>query len=112
MIKPVIEFSDFEKIDLRVGKVIAANAPPWSNKLIEMKVDFGAEIGQKTIFAGIKKFINPENLLNKKFVFAVNLAERKLGEGISQGMLLVATDDKLHYPLEVPDDLDSGSQIR
>lgn len=110
--KPIIEFFDFEKIDLRVGEIIAADAPAWSSKLIEMKVDFGPEIGQKTIFAGIRKFVSVENLLNKKFVFAVNLAERKLGEGISQGMLLVAADDKLHCPLEVSANLTNGSQIR
>jgi methionyl-tRNA synthetase len=110
--KSTIEFNDFEKLDLRVGKVIAANLPEWSNKLIEMKVDFGPEIGQKTIFAGIRKFVNIEDILNKKFVFVVNLAERKLGEGTSQGMMLVASDETNHCPLIVPDAVAAGSIIR
>lgn len=109
--KPIIEYADFDKLDLRVGLVIAASLPEWSGKLIEMRVDFGSEIGQKTIFAGIRKFVNFEDLPNKKFVFIVNLAERKLGEGISQGMMLVASDEITHCPLEVSQ-LAPGSGIR
>ena len=111
-IKPVIEFGDFEKIDLRVGKVLEATEPEWSNKLIEMKIDFGAEIGVRTIFAGIRKFVPAADLIGKKYVFAVNLAERKLGEGISQGMMLVATDGTSHCPLNVSGDVAEGAPIR
>jgi methionyl-tRNA synthetase len=110
--KPIIEYADFEKLDLRVGLVITVSLPEWSNKLIEMRVDFGTEIGQKTIFAGVRKFVNIEDILNKKFVFIVNLAERKLGEGVSQGMMLVASDDVTHCPLAVSDALAPGSSIR
>jgi len=110
--KPTIEYTDFEKLDLRVGLVISATLPEWSNKLIEMRVDFGAEIGQKTIFAGIRKFVDFQTLVNKKFVFIVNLPERKLGEGVSQGMMLVASDETTHCPLAVSDALALGSNIR
>lgn len=110
--KPIIEYADFEKLDLRVGLVVSAALPEWSNKLIEMRVDFGAEIGQKTIFAGIRKFVDFQTLLNKKFVFIVNLAERKMGEGTSEGMMLVASDDVIHCPLAVSDALAPGSSIR
>lgn len=110
--KPIIEFNDFEKLDLRVGKVIAASLPEWSNKLIEMRVDFGSEIGERTIFAGIRKFVSLEDVLNKKFVFIVNLAERKLGEGVSQGMMLVASDETNHCPLAVSDAVASGSTLK
>jgi len=53
-IKPSINYPDFEKLDLRVGKVVAASNPDWSEKLLEFKVDFGEEIGEKTILSGIK----------------------------------------------------------
>jgi methionyl-tRNA synthetase len=109
--KPIIEYADFEKLDLRVGLVLSASLPEWSNKLIEMRVDFGSEIGQKTIFAGIRKFVDFQTLLNKKFVFIVNLAERKLGEGISQGMMLVAGDETNHCPLQVNDAIAAGAAI-
>jgi len=109
--KPIIEFSDFEKSDLRVGKVLEATEPDWSNKLIEMKVDFGAEVGVRTIFAGIRKFVNSAEIIDKKYVFIINLAERKLGEGISQGMMLVATDGTSHCPLNVGDAIAEGAPI-
>jgi len=110
--KTIIEYSDFEKLDLRVGKVLEASEPAWSNKLIEMKIDFGAEIGQKTIFAGIRKFVNFADLIGNKYVFIVNLAERKLGEGTSQGMMLVAGDDTNHFPLRVDAAIAEGATIR
>jgi methionyl-tRNA synthetase len=110
--KPIIEYGDFEKLDLRVGKVIEVSEPAWSNKLIEMKVDFGAEIGQRTIFAGIRKFVVFSELIGKKYVFIVNLAERKLGEGTSQGMMLVAGDETNHFPLNVADTIAEGATIK
>ncbi len=110
--KPIIEYSDFEKLDLRVGKVLEASEPEWSNKLIEMKVDFGEEIGERTIFAGIRKFVNFADLIGNKYVFIVNLAERKLGEGISQGMMLAAGDESIHLPLRVNDSVAEGSQVK
>lgn len=110
--KPIIEYQDFEKLDLRVGKVVEASEPEWSNKLVEMKIDFGKEVGRKTIFAGIRKFVNFSDLIGNKYVFIINLAERKLGEGTSQGMMLVAGDGENHFPLRVEDLIDCGTQIR
>ena len=111
-IKPTIEFPDFEKLDLRVGKVLAASEPEWSNKLIKMRVDFGSEIGERTILAGLRKFVNFADLVGNKYVFIVNLAARKLGEGVSQGMMLAAGGDAIHLPLRVDDSISEGSQIR
>jgi len=111
-IKPTIEFPDFEKLDLRVGKVLAASEPEWSNKLIEMRVDFGSEIGERTILAGLRKFVNFADLVGNKYVFIVNLAARKLGEGVSQGMMLVASDGTTHCPLNVSDTIAPGASIR
>ncbi len=110
--KPIIEYNDFEKLDLRAGKVLEASEPEWSNKLIEMKVNFGPEIGLRTIFAGIRKFVNFTDLIGNKYVFIVNLAERKLGEGVSQGMMLVASDDQNHFPLRIDDSIAEGAAIR
>jgi methionyl-tRNA synthetase len=102
--KPTIEYPDFEKLDIRIGKVIAAEVPTWSNKLIQFRVDFGEEIGQKTILSGIQKWYTPEDFLNKNFPFIVNLAERKMGEGISQGMMIMADTnlDPEGHPVVLP----------
>ncbi len=112
MTKSTIEYGDFEKLDLRVGKVLTASEPEWSGKLIEMKVNFGSEIGERTILAGLRKFVNFSDLIGNKYVFIVNLAERKLGEGTSQGMMLAAGGDSIHLPLRVDDAIAEGSQIK
>jgi methionyl-tRNA synthetase len=115
--KPTIEYADFDKTDLRIGKILECSIPEWSEKLVELKVDFGAEIGQKTIFAGIRKHFQPEQLVGKKCVFVANLAERKMGQGISQGMMLVAVEaladgsEKLALTA-VADDIKEGSTLR
>jgi methionyl-tRNA synthetase len=88
--KPTIQFADFEKIEFRIGQVIEASAPEWSNKLLDFKVDFGPEIGTKTILSGVRQWYSAEDFLNKKYPFIVNLAERKMGEGVSQGMMFMA----------------------
>lgn len=115
--KPTIEYPDLDKADLRIGKILECSLPEWSEKLVELKVDLGSEIGQKTIFAGIKKHFTPEQLIGKKCVFVVNLAERKMGQGISQGMMLVAIEpladggEKLSLTA-VADDIKEGSVLR
>lgn len=91
----IINYQQFADVEIRIGLVVSVNLPEWSNKLLEMTVDFGSEIGQKTIFSGIKSFYQPADIEGKMFPFVVNLAERKMGEGVSQGMMLMAdTPDK------------------
>lgn len=85
-----ITYDDFAKLDLRVGKVVAATIPAWSKKLIELTVEFGPELGQKTIFSGVQAWYQPADFIDKHFPFIINLAERKMGEGVSQGMMLMA----------------------
>jgi methionyl-tRNA synthetase len=108
--KPTIQYEDFEKLDIRVGKIVTAIAPEWSNKLLQMTVDFGAEVGQKTVLSGIRKWYQPDELIGKNYAFVVNLAERKMGESVSQGMMIMAdgvVDGEEHpiicaWPLEIP----------
>ncbi|MDD4624920.1 MAG: hypothetical protein WCX23_02280 [Candidatus Paceibacterota bacterium] len=115
--KSIIEYPDFDKADLRIGKILECSAPEWSEKLFELKVDFGSEIGQKTIFAGIRKHFSSEQIIGTKCVFVVNLAERKMGQGISQGMMLAAVEkmadstEKLALTA-VSDDIKEGSALR
>lgn len=90
-----IQFTDFLKVEMRVGIVTEVKIPDWSAKLLEFKVNFGEEIGEKTIFSGVKKWYSETDFLNKKFPFVVNLVERKMGPAISQGMMMmVDSQDK------------------
>ena len=92
-VKPFIEYADFEKVDLRVAKIIAAEAVPKSSKLLKLKIDMG---GERTLVAGIAKDYKPEELVGKKIVIVANLKPTKLMGIESQGMLLAAeTDDGL-----------------
>lgn len=92
----IIQFTDFLKVEMRVGVVTEVLTPDWSEKLLEFKVSFGEEIGTRTVFSGVKKWYSEADFLNKKFPFVVNLAERKMGPAVSQGMMMMvdAGDEK------------------
>lgn len=109
--KPTIDYATFDQLDLRVGKVLTAHNPDWSNKLIELKVDFGSEIGQRTILTGIRQWHNPEELQGKSYVFVVNMAERKMGPSASQGMLIMA-EGEAPVLLPLPEEIPAGTIVR
>lgn len=114
--KPTIEYTDFEKLDIRVGVITAAEAPEWSQKLMQFTVDFGEEVGTKTVLSGIKKWYQPEEFIGKRYPFIINLAERKMGQGVSQGMMLMADGmiDGEEHPIVAPlsDQIAAGTVIR
>lgn len=110
--KSVIEYSDFEKLDFRVGEVVAATAPDWSTKLLELTVDFGQEIGQKTILTGIRQWYGPQEFIGKRYVFVVNLAERKMGEGVSQGMMIMGDGEDQPRPFAIHEEMAPGTVLR
>ena len=89
-----ISFNDFQNLDIRIGTVVEAIVPEWSHWVMKLKVDFGKEIGNRTIFAGIMKFYKPEQLNGKQFQFIINLEPKKIGpEGdLSEGMMLMAVE--------------------
>lgn len=110
--KPTIQYPDFDKLDLRVGKVTAAVAPEWSQKLLQLTVNFGPEIGERTIMSGVKEWYTPEEFIGNSYVFVVNLAERKMGEGVSQGMMLMGDENGKAVPLPAPANIIPGTIVR
>lgn len=84
-----IEIGDLDKIDLRIAKIIEAEAVPEADKLLRLKVDLGP-LGQRQIFAGIKSAYKPENLVGRYTVVVANLKPRKMKFGMSEGMVLAA----------------------
>lgn len=88
-IAPEITFDDFAKVDLRVAKVLSAEAVEGSDKLLCLQLDLG-EGKPRQIFSGIKKSISPESLVGKSVVVVANLAPRKMRFGISEGMVICA----------------------
>ena len=108
--KNTIEFEDFIKVDIRVGKVIEAENIPKSDKLLKLKVDTG--IDQRTILSGISKFYSPDDILNKKVMVLINLKARKMMGIESQGMLLLAEDSDGKLSLMQPDsDISNGAVV-
>ncbi len=110
MTKEEIDIDSFKKIDLKVGKIIAAENVEKSNKLIKIKVSLGD--GEKTILSGIRNQYTAEELLGKKIIIIDNLKPAKLMGLESQGMLLAAQDKggKLAL-LTVDKDIEEGSSI-
>ena len=89
-LKPEIAFPDFEKLDLRVGKVLSCEIVPKSSKLLKFELDAGG-LGKRTIFSGIRgAYPDPSALVGKEVVFVANLAPRKMSVGVSEGMILFA----------------------
>ena len=89
-LKPEVAFADFEKLDLRVGRVVACETVPKSAKLLKLDLDGGA-LGRRTIFSGIRgAYPDPAALVGKEVLFVANLAPRKMSVGVSEGMVLFA----------------------
>ncbi|MDO6544881.1 tRNA-binding protein [Photobacterium sanguinicancri] len=85
-IKELISFSDFEKLDIRVGTITSVSDVEKSKKLMKLTVDFGDHT--RTILAGIKQEReNPRDIEGKQALFVVNLPEQKMAGEVSQGML-------------------------
>ena len=80
---------DFSKIDLRVCRVLTAEEVPEAKKLLKLTISLGGN-NTRTVFAGIKAFYQPEQLVGKLFICIANLAPRKMKFGLSEGMMLAA----------------------
>ncbi|HLN88946.1 MAG TPA: methionine--tRNA ligase subunit beta [Candidatus Binatia bacterium] len=105
-----ITFAVFEKLDLRIGKIVEAIQVTESKKLIKILVDFGSE--KRQAVAGLLKFYKPEELVGKKCVFLLNLQRRILAGIESQCMILAAEDEMGNVTVLQPEkDIAEGSKI-
>ena len=84
-----IEIDAFTAVDLRIAKIIEAEAVPEADKLLRLKVSLG-EMGERQIFAGIKAAYKPEDLIGRLTIVVANLKPRKMKFGMSEGMVLAA----------------------
>jgi len=108
--KVEISFEEFQKLDLRVGKITEANQIPGSRNLIRMIIDFGTE--KRQAVAGLVQWYKPQELVNKKCVFILNLQKRKMMGVESQCMILAAEDDKGNVVVLQPEkEIAEGSRV-
>lgn len=87
-----IAYDDFAKLDLRIGTVVAAEKVVKADKLLKLTIDLGFE--QRTVVSGIAKFFEPETVVGRQVVLVANLAPRELRGILSQGMILMAENEK------------------
>ena len=106
----IISFEEFQKLDLRIGKITEANQIPGSRNLIRVVVDFGME--KRQAVAGLLQWYKPQDLVGKKCVFILNLQKRKVMGVESQCMILAAEDDEGKVVVLQPEkEIAEGSRI-
>ena len=98
-----IDIKQFSDVELRVARIISAEDIEEADKLIKLTLSVG-DLGQKTVFAGIKSAYSKEDLTDKKVVLVYNLAPRKMKFGLSEGMVLASSDDNGGIFLISPDE--------
>ncbi len=86
-----ISVDEFNKLDLRIARIVQAEHVEGADKLLRLSVDLGSET--RTVFAGIKSAYDPSQLVGRLTVVVANLAPRKMKFGISEGMVLAASGD-------------------
>jgi len=96
-----ITIDDFNKVDLRIAKIVNAEPVEGADKLLRLTLDVGG--ATKTVFAGIKSAYDPEQLKGRLTVVVANLAPRKMKFGVSDGMVLAASGDGPGLYLLSPD---------
>lgn len=89
-VKAEVDFPTFEKMDIRVGKILECKKVPKADKLLQFRIDDG--MGGRTIVSGIAKYYDPADLEGKEVCFIANFAPRKLKGVVSEGMILSAQD--------------------
>ena len=108
----MIDFNDFAKIEIKVGTVISVEKLANSQKLYRLEVDLG-ENRPRQVIAGLQSYYQPDELINRQFVFVTNLQPRPIMGLQSQAMILAADDTKDKVALLQPiKQIKNGSQVR
>jgi methionyl-tRNA synthetase len=109
--KAEIQYTDFEKLELRTGIVLSAEKVAKADKLLKLEVDMGIE--KRTIVSGIAMHFTPEEIVGRQVVVVANLAPRKMKGIESNGMILMAEDAKGSLKFVAPDEkIEAGSEVR
>jgi methionyl-tRNA synthetase len=110
-VKPEIQIDDFNRVDIRVGRVLDVQRVPKADKLLQLSIDLGFE--KRTVLSGIAEHFTPEEVVGRLVCVVANLAPRKMRGIESQGMILMAQDaaGKLIFVSPEPDSA-PGSPIR
>jgi methionyl-tRNA synthetase len=110
--KPEITYEDFDKMDIRVGKILSAEKVKGADKLLKLSIDTGIDV--RTVVSGIAIYHKPEDIAGKQVCILANLAPRKLRGIESQGMILMAenSDGKLIFVAPNDDSAENGAIVK
>ncbi len=111
-LKEEITLDDFEKLDLRVVKVLACEAVKGAKKLLKLKVDLAGE--ERQVISGIAQYYKPEDLIGKSVILVANLKPATLRGELSQGMILAASteDNSKLFTATIDGEITTGSEVR
>jgi tRNA-binding protein len=99
----MIEYSDFDKVDIRVGEIVAVDDFPEAKKpAYKLTIDFGDEVGKKKSSAQITHCYTKEDLIGKQVIAVVNFAPKQIGPFISEVLTLGLSDDEGRVVLLTP----------
>ena len=109
--KDEVDFDDFMKMDIRTGVILEAEKVKKANKLLKLLVDTGLD--QRTIVSGIAEHYSPEEIIGKKVSVLMNLAPRNIRGVESEGMILMAENEKGELSFVVPEkEFTAGAEVR
>ena len=108
-----ISYNDFERLDVRVGKIVRAEDYPEARKpAIKLWLDFGEDLGLKKSSAQISQNYNASDLVDRKVIAIVNFPARQIGKFISEVLVLGVPDSKDQVVLLIPDvDVPTGGRV-
>ena len=106
-----IEYDIFSKTEIRIGEIITAEEIDGADKLLKLSVDIG-DLGEREIFAGIKKFYEAKNLIGSKVLVVANLKPKKMKFGTSSGMVLAADSEGEIIVIEANNKIKNGSRVK
>lgn len=111
MLEGIVEFTDWKKLDLRVGQIIEVDDIEGADKLYKLVIDIGSE--KRTVCAGLKPYYSKDELKDKKIVFFVNLAPRTIRGIESRGMILAAVseDENKVRLIQADGEIEVGSKV-
>lgn len=109
-VKPDIAYDDFDKLDIRIAKVLTCEKVKKSKKLLLFTLDIGTE--ERTVVSGISQYYEPEELVGKSVMYLANLSPKKIMGVESHGMILSASDTEHNLELPVLHKSTAGSQVK
>ncbi|MFZ3137182.1 MAG: methionine--tRNA ligase subunit beta [Thermodesulfovibrionales bacterium] len=106
----MITFDDFKKLDIRIGKILAAEKVEGTDKLLKLEIDFGIE--KRELVAGIAEIYEPEQVIGKEIPVLINLEPRTIRGIVSQGMILAADVEGKPVLMHPDNNIPPGSIVR